>query len=79
MGNDTFIAGNQCKDFFKHTKFTHDAILTHMQSLRKGKTVKEKNAENQYQILEKYCQNITEQARKENLIRLLADMKKFDV
>ena len=33
----------------------------------KGKTVKEKNAEKQYQILEKYCQNITQQAREGKL------------
>jgi ATP-dependent Clp protease ATP-binding subunit ClpB len=51
------------KEFFKRTKFTHAAILAHMTALRKGQTVKEKNAESQYQILEKYCQNITAQAQ----------------
>lgn len=51
------------QDFFKQSNFNRSTVLAHMQSLRKGKTVKEKNAEKQYQILEKYCQNITDQAR----------------
>jgi len=34
-----------------------------MNTLRKGKKVTNKNAENQYEILEKYCQNITKQAQ----------------
>ena len=34
-----------------------------MQEIRKGKTVSNQNAEKQYQILEKYCVNITNQAR----------------
>ncbi len=49
--------------FFKQTGVTRQALLQHMQSMRKGKKVNEKNAEKQYQILEKYCQNITKQAR----------------
>ncbi len=53
--------------FFKRSSVTRNAILSHMQTIRKGKTVKEKNAEKQYQILEKYCQNITEQARQGKL------------
>ena len=32
-------------------------------SIRKGKRVTTKNAESQYQMLEKYCQNVTQQAR----------------
>lgn len=52
----------EIKDFFKNSKFDPKAILSHIQSLRKGKTVKEKNAEKQYEILEKYCQNITDMA-----------------
>lgn len=49
--------------FFKKAAFTRQAILAYMHVLRKGKNVKEKNAENQYQMLEKYCQNITQRAR----------------
>ncbi len=51
------------QEFLKQAHFNRSAILAHMQQVRKGKTVKEKNAEKQYQILEKYCQNITEQAK----------------
>ena len=51
------------KSFFKNNTITRASVLQHIQQLRKGKTVKEKNAENTYQLLEKYCQNITEQAR----------------
>lgn len=50
------------KQFFKKYSFTRDAILSHMKTLRKGKTVKDKSAEKQYQVLEKYCQDITAQA-----------------
>lgn len=55
------------QQFFKSAQFTKAAILNHMQTLRKGKTVKEKNAETQYQILERYCQNLTEKARRGEL------------
>ena len=53
--------------FFKRSGISRQAILSHMQTIRKGKTVKEKNAEKQYQVLEKYCQNITQQAREGKL------------
>jgi ATP-dependent Clp protease ATP-binding subunit ClpB len=49
--------------FFKTHHFTVARIEEQMKIVRKGKKVTEKNAEKQYQILEKYCQNITEQAR----------------
>ena len=56
------------KDFFKNSNFKRANILAHMSTLRaKGKTVKDKNAEKQYQILEKYCNNITKQAREGKL------------
>ena len=53
--------------FLKQAGVTKKAILSHMHSIRKGKNVKEKNAEKQYQILEKYCQNVTQQAREGKL------------
>ena len=49
--------------FFKRFGVNRATILGHMHAMRKGKTVKEKNAEKQYQILEKYCQNVTDRAR----------------
>lgn len=51
------------RDFFAQNRFTKQRILEHMQEIRKGKTVNSQNAEKQYQILEKYCINITKQAR----------------
>jgi ATP-dependent Clp protease ATP-binding subunit ClpB len=55
------------QEFFKRVHFTKDRILAHIKTLRKGKTVQEKNAEKQYQLLEKYCQNITKMAREGKL------------
>lgn len=54
-------------NFFKSVGFTKSAVLKNMQSLRKGKTVQEKGAEKQYQILDKYCQNLTQQAKEGKL------------
>jgi len=49
--------------FFKHYKFNKTIILDLMNKLRKGKKVTDKNAEKEYEILDKYCQNITKQAQ----------------
>ena len=54
-------------DFWKSHGFTPEAIQGHMNSLRKGKAVKEKNVEQQYQVLERYCQDITKQAKEGKL------------
>lgn len=51
------------RDFFKNAGFTAKTVRAHIQTIRKGKSVKEKHAEGSYQMLEKYCQNITKQAR----------------
>jgi len=48
---------------FKNHHLTHESLKKYIQTLRKGKTVTEKNAEKQYEILDKYCQNITQQAK----------------
>ncbi len=53
----------EIRSFLKQSGFSKKAILEHMKIIRKGKTVKEKNAEKQYQMLEKYCLNVTERAR----------------
>ncbi len=55
------------RDFFTQIGFSKETILTHMKQLRKGKKVDSKTAESKYQILEKYCTNITEQARQGKL------------
>ncbi len=55
------------REFFDRNKFTEATIKQIMQTMRKGKTAKDKDAEGQYQILEKYTQNITKQAEEGKL------------
>ncbi len=55
------------RTFFEHNHITQKTIFNYMQQLRKGKNVTTKNAENQYQLLEKYCINVTDQAREGKL------------
>ena len=59
----THFLPQSIRDFFAQSRFTKQRVLEHMQEIRKGKTVNSQNAEKQYQILEKYCTNITKQAR----------------
>ncbi len=51
------------QSFFKQQGFTRANILKYMKELRKGSTVDSKTAEGKYNILDKYAQNITEEAR----------------
>ena len=53
--------------FFKSTQFSQETLKNHMKTIRKGKTAENKNMEGQYQILEKYTQNMTELARQGKL------------
>ncbi|MEX2437696.1 MAG: AAA family ATPase, partial [Candidatus Babeliales bacterium] len=53
--------------FFKEYNFTPDRIKDQMHSLRGGKPVTDKGAEQQYQVLDKYCQNLTKQAEEGKL------------
>lgn len=55
------------KSIFKETGFSKQAVLDVMKEIRKGKSVESKTAEGNYQVLQKYCQNITELARKGKL------------
>ncbi|MGE0009623.1 MAG: ATP-dependent Clp protease ATP-binding subunit [Candidatus Babeliales bacterium] len=55
------------RKFFKDHSFTKNKIVSYMQTLRKGKTVQDKSAEQQYEVLKKYCQNITQLAREGKL------------
>lgn len=48
---------------FKQHTFNPTKIFAYMKELRKGGTVDSKSAESTYQILDKYAQNITQQAR----------------
>lgn len=55
------------RDIFKASGFTASALLATMQTMRKGKKVSSRNAEKHYQMLEKFCQNLTEAARQGKL------------
>lgn len=55
------------KDFFIAHNFTYNTIQAWLLSLRKGKTVKSQDAENSYQALEKYCQDLTKLAQEGKL------------
>lgn len=50
------------RTWLKEHNVEEKALWDVMQRLRQGKKIKGKNAEGQYQILEKYCQNITKLA-----------------
>ena len=51
------------KQKFTEQNITEAALKNKILEIRKGRTVNEKNAEQQYQILEKYTQNLTKLAR----------------
>ncbi len=53
--------------FFERMSFTAKAIKEKMKTMRMGKKVNAKNAESQYQVLEKYTQNLTKQAQEGKL------------
>ena len=53
--------------FFAQQGYTHDAVLNKIKTSRKGRTVNEKNAEQQQGALKKYCQNLTQQAKQGKL------------
>lgn len=55
------------RTFFAQHQINKDKVLQMMQQLRKGKKVESKSAEQQYQVLEKYCINITKLAREGKL------------
>lgn len=53
--------------FLTAAGFTKETIMHLMATLRKGKTVNDPHAEKQYEILDKYCQNITNLAQQGKL------------
>jgi ATP-dependent Clp protease ATP-binding subunit ClpB len=55
------------RTFFARSDFNESTIKQIMQKMRKGKGAKDKNAEGQFQVLEKYTQNITKQAKEGKL------------
>jgi len=55
------------QSYFKKQKFDKLHIQAHMKNIRQGKSVNTKNAESTYQLLQKYCQNMTVLAKKGKL------------
>ena len=53
--------------FFKQYSFTKEHVMQYMATLRSGKKAEHKNAEQQYQILQKYCHNVTQAAQQGKL------------
>ncbi len=51
------------RTFFARTQFTDTRIKEQMKKMRKGKGAQSKNAESQYEVLEKFTQNLTKQAK----------------
>ncbi len=62
--SETPYLPEQLRTILNQTGFTKNAILSYMKHLRKGRTVDTKSAEGKYQALEKYCTNVTAQAKK---------------
>lgn len=55
------------KSLFARAQVTREKVLSYMKTIRHGSTVQSKQAEGQYQILQKYCINITQQAKEGKL------------
>lgn len=51
------------QQFLAQHHVTKQTIVNLMATMRKGKKVNDKNAEKQYEVLEKFCQNITKMAQ----------------
>jgi ATP-dependent Clp protease ATP-binding subunit ClpB len=51
------------QSFLRTQHYTKEKVLSYITTLRKGKTVTDKSAEQKYQMLERYCIDITSQAR----------------
>lgn len=52
---------------FLRKHFAYHKVQEWVKSLRKGESVKSENAEGSYQVLEKYCQDLTQRAREGKL------------
>jgi ATP-dependent Clp protease ATP-binding subunit ClpB len=60
-------AGGAVSDLLKRHGVTRDRVLHSLQSIRGNQRVTDQNPENRYQVLEKYCRDLTALARREKL------------
>lgn len=58
----TLTLSQDIQDFFKKY-LAHDKVLVWVKELRKGAVVNSQDSENNYQVLEKYCLDLTKRAR----------------
>ncbi len=63
----TPILPEALRTFFARSQFSKQSIMQQMKELRKGKSVDNKNAEQSYQTLEKFTQNLTKLAQQGKL------------
>jgi len=55
------------RKFFKDHNFNYNLVMQNINSKRKGKVIKDKDPEGQYDILDRYCQNLTNAAKQGRL------------
>ncbi|MBD3231974.1 AAA domain-containing protein [Candidatus Dependentiae bacterium] len=60
--SETQTLSNSIIDFFRQSNFNQSNVLAWIKNLRKGVTIKDKSAEQQYGVLEKYCHDLTKMA-----------------
>jgi len=60
---DTQPLPDRVQQILEKAGVTRQAVEQHMHTIRKGRTVQDKNAEQQYEALERYCHNLTQRAR----------------
>ncbi len=60
-------AGGPVSELLKRHGVTRDSVLQSLQSIRGNQRVTDQNPENRYQVLEKYCRDLTALARREKL------------
>ncbi|MDR3200458.1 MAG: type VI secretion system ATPase TssH, partial [Spirochaetales bacterium] len=59
--------GGSAADMLTKSGLSRDAVMQALKSLRGNARVTDQNPENKYQVLEKYCRDLTALARKEKL------------
>ena len=63
----TSEVGGKASEILKKSGVTREALLSAMTAIRGSQRITDENPEAKYQALEKYCQDLTESARREKL------------
>ncbi len=59
----TTLLPKTIRDILATIGFSYSTVMSWVKQMRQGETVKNQSAENTYQVLDKYCLDVTEQAR----------------